>query len=233
MINGQHTTIPLRSIIRMLFIIVLLSFLPLLVSGRRDWWEGWVFAMVFIGNFIVSRALLFRSNPDLVVERYRSMKQEGAKPWDRILAPLMALGGVLISVVAGLDVRSGGPPPFTLPVQGIAFLIILAGLFIGTRALLANRFFSGVVRIQSDRGHRVISDGPYRWVRHPGYAAVLLSFIAIPFFLNSAWALLPAAFMVIVGILRTSLEDRTLQEELGGYREYAGRVRYRLVPRVW
>lgn len=194
---------------------------------------GGVFALIFTGNFIISRALLFRIHPDLVMERSRSLKQGDARPWDRILAPLMALGGVLISVVAGRDIRSGGAPPFTLPVQGIALILIVAGLFIGTQALLTNRFFSGVVRIQTDRGHHVVSDGPCRRVRHPGYAAALLSFIAIPFFLNSAWALLPAAFMGGITILRTSLENRTLQEELDGYREYAQHVRYRLVPGIW
>lgn len=233
MMNGQHTAVSLRSIVRMLFIVILLSFLPLFVSGRYDWREGWMFAILFTGNFIVSGALLFRTKPDLAAERNRFLKQDDVKPWDRILAPLMALGGALISVVAGLDIRFGGSSPFPLPVQGIALLMILAGLFIGTRALFINRFFSSVVRIQSDRGHRVVSDGPYRWVRHPGYAAALLSFIAIPFFLNSIWAFLPAALMVSVAILRTSLEDRTLHNELEGYREYAERVRYRLVPGIW
>jgi protein-S-isoprenylcysteine O-methyltransferase Ste14 len=145
----------------------------------------------------------------------------------------MAFGGMLISAVAGLNVRFDWSPVFTLPVQGIALLVILTGIALGTWALIENRFFSGVVRIQSDRGHQVISGGPYRWLRHPGYAATLVSYLAIPFFLNSIWALLPAAVMVVVGFIRTSLEDRTLQEELGGYREYAQRVRYRLVPGIW
>ena len=231
--TDRKNALTFAGIVRMLFVAGIACFLPLLVSGRWDWWEGWVFAFLFMGNFIVSRVLLFRSNPDLAAERERSMKKEDTKSWDKVLAPLMALGGVLISVTAGLDVRFGGSPVFSFPLQIVALLLILAGLLLGTRALLANRFFSGVVRIQSDRGHTVESGGPYRHVRHPGYAAALLSFIAIPVFLNSLWALLPAALMGVISILRTSLEDRTLQEELEGYREYAQRVRYRLVPGVW
>lgn len=222
-----------RILVRMIIGVALVSFLPLLVSGRWDWWEGWAFAFLMIGNFAVSRALLFRCNPDLAAERNRFLEHEDVKPWDKILAPLMAFGGILISVVAGLDVRFGLAPVFTLPVQGIALLFILTGVALGTWALIANRFFSGVVRIQSDRGHHVVSGGPYRWVRHPGYAATLVSYLAIPFFLNSLWALLPAVVMVVVGVIRTSLEDRTLQEELEGYRDYAQRVRYRLVPGIW
>jgi protein-S-isoprenylcysteine O-methyltransferase Ste14 len=90
-----------------------------------------------------------------------------------------------------------------------------------------------MVRIQTERGHQVVSTGPYRWMRHPGYAGALLAYLATPFFLDSQWAILPAIFISIVLVIRTSLEDRTLQEELPGYREYAGRVHYRLLPGVW
>ena len=98
---------------------------------------------------------------------------------------------------------------------------------------MENRFFSGMVRIQTERGHHVVSSGPYGWIRHPGYAGALLTYLATPFFLDSRWALLPAMFITIVLIIRTSLEDQTLQNELEGYRAYAERVRYRLMPGVW
>jgi protein-S-isoprenylcysteine O-methyltransferase Ste14 len=98
---------------------------------------------------------------------------------------------------------------------------------------LVNRFFSAVVRIQRDREHTVVTSGPYRLIRHPGYAGALITSLAIPLLLGSLWALIPAALVVCLLILRTALEDRTLQEKLDGYREYAGRVRYRLLPGVW
>ena len=111
--------------------------------------------------------------------------------------------------------------------------IILAGYVLGAYALIENRFFSGMVRIQTDRDHQVVSSGPYRWVRHPGYAGALLVYLVTPLFLDSAWAFLPAVFLAVVLVIRTHLEDSTLQEELAGYREYARRVRYRLLPGVW
>ncbi len=99
--------------------------------------------------------------------------------------------------------------------------------------MIENRFFSGIVRIQTDRNQQVVSSGPYRWVRHPGYASALLVYLVIPLLLDSNWAFLPAIFLAVCTVIRTSLEDRTLQVELPGYREYAQRVRYRLLPGIW
>jgi protein-S-isoprenylcysteine O-methyltransferase Ste14 len=118
-------------------------------------------------------------------------------------------------------------------VKILALAIILAGYALGSYALIENRFFSGMVRIQTDRGHNVVSSGPYHWLRHPGYAGALLAYLATPFFLDSLWAFLPAVLLTILLVIRTALEDRTLQDELTGYREYAGLVRYRLLPGLW
>ncbi len=220
-------------IIQLLIVLVLLPLLPLLISRRWDWWEAWVYAAISILGFIISRALAARRNPGLLRERAQSMQQENTEPWDRLLAPLVALGSVFISVAAALDKLFAWSPDISIPVEVVALLAILAGYVIGTYALMENRFFSGVVRIQSDRGHAVVSSGPYSWVRHPGYAGVLLTYLAMPFFLDSLWAVIPAILVLMALVIRTSLEDRTLQEKLDGYREYAARVRYRLVPGIW
>jgi protein-S-isoprenylcysteine O-methyltransferase Ste14 len=132
-----------------------------------------------------------------------------------------------------LDALLGWSPPFSVPVKILALFTILAGYALGSYALIENRFFSGVVRIQTDRGHQVVSSGPYRWIRHPGYAGALLTYLATPFFLDSFWAFLPTMFITLGMVIRTSLEDQVLQEELEGYREYTCRVRYRLLPGVW
>jgi len=99
--------------------------------------------------------------------------------------------------------------------------------------LIENRYFSGMVRIQTDRGHQVVSAGPYRWIRHPGYAGSLIYFLATPIFLDSSWAFIPAVLLTIVLVIRTSLEDKTLQKELEGYQTYASQVRFRLIPGIW
>jgi protein-S-isoprenylcysteine O-methyltransferase Ste14 len=98
---------------------------------------------------------------------------------------------------------------------------------------MVNKFFSAVIRIQEDRGHSVVSSGPYRYVRHPGYTGVILYMVSTAIVLESLWALIPAGLILIVTIVRTVLEDRTLRAELDGYSDYAGRVHYRLIPLVW
>ena len=231
--SRQHRVLSLRVVLQVLFFVVAEPLLPLLISWRWDWWEAWVYAAICILGFAVSRALAARRHPDLIGERARSLQHEDAKPWDRLLAPLVGLGGGLVPLVAGLDARFGSSPAFSLPAKIVSLVILLAGYALGAYALIENRFFSGMVRIQFDRGHRVVSSGPYRWVRHPGYAGALLAYLATPPFLDSWWVFLPAVFMLVVLVVRTDLEDRALQAELDGYRDYARRVRYRLLPGVW
>jgi protein-S-isoprenylcysteine O-methyltransferase Ste14 len=220
-------------ITQVFFFVVLIPMLPLLISGEWDWWEAWVYAVIYILGFVISRILAARRNPDLIAERARIMQHEDIKSWDKLLAPLLGIGGVLVLVVAGLDARFGWSPPFSLLAKLIALIILLAGYTLGSYALVENRFFSGVVRLQTDRGQQVVSSGPYRWMRHPGYAGGLLAYLATPVFLDSVWAFLPALFITVVLVIRTALEDRTLQDELPGYADYARRVRYRLLPGVW
>jgi protein-S-isoprenylcysteine O-methyltransferase Ste14 len=100
-------------------------------------------------------------------------------------------------------------------------------------AMATNQFFSGVVRIQEERGHVVVSHGPYALVRHPGYVGVILAMVGAPLMLGSVWALIPAAATVGVIVIRTAHEDLTLTRDLAGYETYAQRVRYRLLPGIW
>jgi len=232
MSNQQKTFTP-RAVILMLFFVVVIPFLPLLISWRWDWWEAWAYALIGIFGFAISRFLAGRKNPGLLRERAQYTQHEDAASWDKVLSPLVGLGGGLIPLVAGLDALWGWSPSFGAPVKILALVLIVLGYVIGSLALIANTFFSGMVRIQTERGHHVISSGPYAVVRHPGYSGALITFLATPFLLDSAWALIPAIALTIVLIIRTKLEDDTLQEQLNGYKEYAARVRYRLLPGVW
>jgi protein-S-isoprenylcysteine O-methyltransferase Ste14 len=184
-------------------------------------------------NFIISRVLAARRHPDIIAERARYMQHENAKAWDKQLAPFLGLGGILMMLVAGLDELFGWSPTYSLTLKILSLLIILAGCALTSYALIENRFFSGMVRLQTDRGQQVVSSGPYRWIRHPGYAGALLTYLATPVFLDSSWAFLPTVFTMILFVIRSALEDRFLHDELEGYRDYAKRVRYRLLPGVW
>jgi protein-S-isoprenylcysteine O-methyltransferase Ste14 len=136
-------------------------------------------------------------------------------------------------IVAGLDHRFGWSPEFPLWLIVLGLILIALGYAFGVWAFVENRFFSSTVRIQTDRGHVVCDSGPYRIVRHPGYAGNILPLLGIVLALGSVWTLIPAAVALIIAVIRTTLEDQTLQEELPGYRDYARRVHYRLLPGIF
>jgi len=231
--TDQQIKISPRLVIQMLFFIILIPLLPLLISGDWGWWEAWVYAFISIFGFVISRALAARRHPDLIAERARFMQHENTKSWDNVLAPLVGLGGSLVPLVCGLDARFDWSPPFSTPAKILALFILVAGYVLASYALIENRFFSGTVRIQTERGQQVVSRGPYHWLRHPGYAGALLSYFATPVFLDSYWAFLPVIMLAILLVIRTYLEDQTLQAELPGYIDYAKTVRFRLLPGIW
>jgi protein-S-isoprenylcysteine O-methyltransferase Ste14 len=232
MTAGQKA-IPLRALVQALFFVVVAPFLPLLISHQWVWYEAWVYGAIAVLGFGISRLLASRRHPDLLAERARLMRHEDAKPWDMVLARLVGLGGIAVPLVAGLDALFKWSPRFSVAVRGLSLIAFLAGYALSSYALIENRFFSGVVRIQQERGHHVVSSGPYRWMRHPGYAGAMLAYFATPFFLDSRWACVPALLLAVVLVVRTRFEDTTLQDELPGYRDYARQVRYRLVPGIW
>jgi protein-S-isoprenylcysteine O-methyltransferase Ste14 len=203
-------------------------------AGTLDWLMGWMYVVIYIGLALLSRLIGLRDAPDLIAERSRALGRRDAQPGDRALVILMALAGpFIIVVVAGLNRRLGWPPAVAPWLQWTAAAVMLLGYSFSTWAMAVNRFFSAVVRIQTDRGQTVVTDGPYRVVRHPGYAGGAIGYVASALALGSVWALLPAALVVAAIVVRTAREDRKLQAELPGYPEYAGRVRARLLPGVW
>jgi protein-S-isoprenylcysteine O-methyltransferase Ste14 len=204
-----------------------------LISWQWDWWEAWVYAIVFILGFAVSRLLAARKHSDLLSERAHYMHQSDAKAWDKKLSPAVGFGSGFIPLVAGLDALFSWSASVNMQIKVASLIFILLGFVLGTYALIENRFFSGMVRIQTERGHRVVSSGPYRWVRHPGYAGSLLAYLASPIWLDSWWAFIPAIIISVILVIRTNLEDKTLHEELEGYRDYSDRVRFRLMPGLW
>jgi protein-S-isoprenylcysteine O-methyltransferase Ste14 len=229
----KRKPVPPTTVVMMILVVVVVPFLPLLISWRWGWWEAWTYWIAAVVGFIASRLLAARRNPDLIAERARYAQHDDTKDWDKILSPIVGLGSGLIPIAAGLEARFGQPAAFSLGVKIVLFALILFGYVFASWALIENRFFSGTVRIQTDRGHTVVSTGPYAIVRHPGYASSLFTFLASPFFLDSLWALIPAVLITAAMVVRTALEDRTLHAELPGYEEYSRRTRFRLIPGIW
>jgi protein-S-isoprenylcysteine O-methyltransferase Ste14 len=171
-------------------------------------------------------------DPELVEER--TQIKEGVKDWDkRITVVGSVLYPLAILIVAGLDARYGWSPRVPTAVQLAALAIAAAGNLVSIWATAVNRFYGRFVRIQRERGHVVVSDGPYRYVRHPGYLGQIIFSLASALALGSLWALIPGGLFALLLVARTALEDRTLQEELEGYKAYTRRVRHRLLPQIW
>lgn len=209
--------------------------LILLVAGRdAGWWQAWAFSLLVLVAGVGGRAWAERRHPGLQADRMRFGRGQEVEPWDRVLAPLMALSLLYLPViVGGLDHRHGWTTPFLVWANVVGLLLCALGYGFAVWAVVENRFFTSLVRIQTERGHEVCDSGPYRFVRHPGYAGNLLSLVGIPLALDSRWAFVAAGFALVISIARTTLEDRTLIEALPGYREYARRVPYRLFPGLW
>lgn len=199
-------------------------------AGRADWWQAWAYLAIFCGAIVFNGLFVLGKDPELIAERGET--KENTKGWDKVVSDLITGVTLLTLIVAGLDVRFGWSST-ALAVSVAGLLLVVAGYAIVSWAMAANRFFARVVRIQDERGHEVCSSGPYRFVRHPGYVGMIAYSIATPFALGSWWAMIPALCIVFGFVIRAALEDRTLRAELPGYAEYAGRVRYRLVPGAW
>lgn len=219
----------LRGFLFGLIPIAIMGAILFISAGTLAWPAAWfILGMMFIATVIVTAAC----HTDLVMERTQA--QDGAKEVDQKLVRLLNLVGLLPLLVAGLDFRFGwttGQVPVSVQVGAI--ILFLVGYCLFSWAMISNRFFSLIVRVQNEKGHHPVRTGPYRFVRHPGYLGFLLIILAQPVILGSLWAVIPA--LVAAGLLvkRTTLEDETLGRELNGYEEYTHQVRYRLVPGIW
>lgn len=200
-------------------------------AGTLSWPWAWVYLGISLAIFLINGALMLRISPETIAERGRPREMRG---WDKVVS---GIGGIamylVLPLVAGLDARFGWTPALSVVWHVAGAAVLTAGYSLMAWALRSNAYFSTVVRIQSERGHTVCRGGPYRFVRHPGYVGMAFQSLGMPFLLGSCWALLPALTTVVAMVIRTALDDRMLQAELLGYREYTRDVRYRLVPGVW
>jgi protein-S-isoprenylcysteine O-methyltransferase Ste14 len=200
-------------------------------AGNWNWVWGWA-TVITIAYYVVGTAsVLLPKNPALLAERTGPKK--GAKKWDTLIMSTVGVIGLGIYIVGGLDARYGWTSNLPAWAQIIGVMLTLLGFTLALWAIAANAFFSLIVRIQKERGHTVATGGPYRFVRHPGYVGTILAYIGTPLMLGSLWAIALGVVTIILMIVRTALEDKTLLAELAGYPEYAARVRYRLLPGVW
>ena len=220
-----------KTIIKGCFALIFMIVLILVLAGRIDYWQGWVFGIV--NTICVSiQTVVFFKRTGLAKERMRP--GPGTKWWDKIFWGLYVPAYISIIVVASLDAgRFQWATELHFSVILVSYIFHLLSLLISSWAMWVNEFFSSTVRIQKDRGQVVVQDGPYRFVRHPGYVGGILMGATTPLILGSLWGLVPAGVMVFLLIVRTYLEDITLQRELEGYLDFTKKTRYRLLPGIW
>jgi protein-S-isoprenylcysteine O-methyltransferase Ste14 len=211
--------------------ILLFGALIFLMAGRFNYVHGWILFGICLLILLIT-IVSFRNQKELIEERRNP--GPGVKKWDHVIIFLYQIFLYTQIVVSVLDSgRFRWTPEFPLWLYVISGLLFLGSLFFVLWAKQVNNFFSSKVRIQKERNHRVVSTGPYRFVRHPGYTGIIFTFFSMAILMGSLWALIPAGCIAILFIIRTVLEDRVLSEELSGYLEYSERVHYRLIPGIW
>jgi protein-S-isoprenylcysteine O-methyltransferase Ste14 len=201
-------------------------------GGSFGWPAAWVLVGIVFATFIAQAVLLIPRSPGLLAERAKRM-QKDTKRFDTVILSIYGITSLVAFVVAALDYRWAWGPRLSPASQVVGLLLAALGNGYTTWAMVANSFFAFSVRIQQDRGQQVVTSGPYRKVRHPGYVGAILYAIGSAAALGSYWAMVPALTSVILLVIRTVLEDRTLQAELPGYPDYAARTRFRLLPGIW
>lgn len=227
----MRTPLTLSTLWRLVTMTALYGAVLFLCAGTVHWMAAWAYLTIMaavLGGYVVTVG----RNPDLMAERKSPPRD--AKQWDKPLVAIIgAVGPIALVVVCGFDRRLRWSPDIPIWLKTAGLVLVAAGGWLTNRAVAANRFFSALVRIQRDRGHTVVDSGPYRVVRHPGYAGSIIHMPGAALALGSLWGLAVVAIVTAVIVVRTSLEDRTLRAELDGYEAYAQRVRFRLVPGIW
>jgi len=223
----SYFKIVVKGFFALLFILALI----LLLAGRWNYWQGWVFSGICV-FLVLIQSILFKEKTDFVKERVKP--GPGTKWWDKIFWVFYVLMYLAIVIIAPLDAgRFEWSSQLSLYIYIISYLTFLLSIFIFGWAMWVNRWFSSVVRIQKDRDQKVVQTGPYKIVRHPGYLGGILMGLSMPLVLGSLWALIPGGIVMILLIIRTYLEDVTLQKELLGYVDYVKKVKCRLLPGIW
>jgi protein-S-isoprenylcysteine O-methyltransferase Ste14 len=211
--------------------IMFFNLILFIFAWRLDYYQGWICSGMSILGLIIDFLI---SGADVELIKERGKPGTGVKKWDKQILGLSALTTIIAYAVAGLDSgRFHWSAHLNLPICLLGIILFLIGQLLFLFAKKTNIFFSSIVRIQDDRGHSVCDTGLYKFVRHPGYSGMIISWIGFPLLIASTWTIIPVGFAIILLLVRTNLEDNLLINELSGYSEYVKKTRYRLIPLIW
>jgi protein-S-isoprenylcysteine O-methyltransferase Ste14 len=204
-------------------------FLP---AGTLAWRAGWIFLVLFFSFYFAVTVWLFRHNPGLLQERMR-LSTFDQKGWDKLLFPLLMAFPFAWLIFVSFDAVRFHWSPVPVWLQFVGAIVLLCSFYLLFLTFRENSYLSPVVRIQEERGHTVVSTGPYQYVRHPMYAAILVFVVGTPLLLGSWYGVLLGLILLILLARRAMLEEGTLRHELPGYAAYMAQVKYRLIPYIW
>jgi protein-S-isoprenylcysteine O-methyltransferase Ste14 len=232
MTNAEHDGLVRKLITQTILWLAITGAILFLAAGTLRWPAAWVFLAIWLLGGLWSGLTLVKENPDILQERLRPLGQQPKRGWDRPILIAILVSWAALHIVAGLDVRYDlSFVPLWLQVAGaIGFAL---SIYVFHIVMRENSYASPVVKVDTERGHKVISTGPYAWVRHPMYGGAILYFIGAPLLLGSWYALIIGILLIGILALRAVWEEQTLMAELPGYSDYAKRVRHRMLPGVW
>jgi protein-S-isoprenylcysteine O-methyltransferase Ste14 len=225
------STLIRRMILSLMGIALALSLLLFMPAGRLDWLDAWIYIAGYLIFLTIYAIWAFRNDPNLLKER--SQVASNTKGWDKLILSLYTILLLCLFILIGLDAGRFHWSSAPVFLKWIGWLGLIFAAWLIFWVIRTNTYASRVARIQEDRGQKVITSGPYQFVRHPMYAGIIVLFLCTPLALGSFWGLIPAVLIAILFFIRTAFEDRMLKKELSGYEEYAKRVRCRLIPGIW
>lgn len=220
-----------RRMIQVLLTFLVQAALLFTSAGTLVWPIVWALQAEYIAIYLLNRYYFLRDKSELIAERGKP--KQGVKKWDKIITAVIMLFNLSMLMIIGLDERFSWSPNFPLSLQITGLFLIACGQLLFSWAMASNPFFSTLVRIQEDRGQIVAQQGPYCYVRHPGYVGYIVFTLATPLALSSLWGFIPAGTVSALLVLRTYFEDETLLAELEGYDQFSNQTKYRLIPGVW
>jgi len=218
----------IRRLVQVFSVLLLQGAILFVAAGTLSWKWAWIVLLLSLFHLIINLILL---PAELIEERGR--KKENVKKWDRMLTSIIIFPTILMYVISGLDQRFNWTGDVHIIINIAGLVLIFSGSMIFTWSMVSNKFFSTLVRLQTDRQHTVVTEGPYNYVRHPGYLGYIIFTLATPIALGTFWGLVFSGIIGVLLIIRTVLEDATLKKELPGYAEYTENVKYKLIPFLW
>lgn len=232
--TDKNNIVPLYKIIFSIFYVLLYPTLILFISGDYHWIEGWIFSIWFLATILANLFYLYFKDADLLAERFKWRTAKDQKIWDKYFLYTMTVTYLIWFIIMPLDAkRFGWTVNFPLWLKICGSIELLISSYLVLRAFADNTFSSALVRIQKERNQYVISTGLYSYIRHPMYLGAILMFIGLPMMLGSKYGILLGFMLSFLFILRIFGEEKMLEEELEGYKEYEQKVKYRLIPFVW